>query len=95
MDAVIWKYRIPTSPGSLWVTMPVGAAILKAGVQVDGLIENLVVWVLGVPEQGEEKRLIETQWTGTPFEAKQRREYIDTVQMQSGLVCHLFEILEG
>ncbi len=90
---IVYKYSIPISAfgTGLYLDLPKGARLLSVGEQ-NG---ELMLWAL--VEQGEtmmEGRLVHVIGTGHPLVPNflhTTRDFIGTVQMQNGIVLHVFE----
>lgn len=90
----VYKYTIPPSNfgEALGRDFPKGAQLLSVGEQAG----ELVLWALVDTHTGDkiERRTITVVGTGhpVPFMPFYRPEFIGTVQMQSGIVLHVFEL---
>lgn len=88
---VIYKYAIGSDPGSFDLPLPFGAQILSVGEQ-DG---ELFLWarVRANCTRGEHHRRFRLLWTGQHFEMPAQATHLSTVQMSTGLVVHIFEVI--
>ena len=82
-DRTIWKFVV--SPYDR-TEMPCGARILHVGAQG----EDVCVWALVNPHVITEHRKIDAYGTGHPVPLDPGR-FLGTVQMDNGLVFHLFD----
>lgn len=82
----IYKYPIERNSESL--SMPKGARILSCQIQ-NG---TPTIWALVDPDESPELRMIEVYGTGHSINAgASQMVFIGTVQMNNGLVFHIFE----
>lgn len=92
MNKTIWKYPI-THPDRVEIEMPKGAELLTIQCQDN----TPTIWALVNPDKelDLEKRNFELFGTGhdVPCDMGIERKYINTFQMNTGLVFHLFERL--
>lgn len=88
MNKTIWKYPI-THPDQAVFEMPKGAEILTIQCQDN----TPTIWAVVKPHTETEKRYFEVIGTGHYFDGGEKRKYINTFQMNTGLVFHLFERL--
>ena len=86
MTEVIYKY--PLRPWSIFIDIPRDANILSAGAQKD----DIVVWAAVNPAEPLVSRLVAAHPTGIriPF-ALRGAQFVGTVQMDDGLVFHIFD----
>jgi hypothetical protein len=83
---LIWKFEL--RPWSLFIEAPKGATILSAGTQKG----EVVVWARCNPDAPKVSRLVAALPTGTPIPpACEGAEFVATVQMDDGLVFHVFD----
>ena len=87
----IWKYEfaLGASGTQFSLNLPKGATILTAQMQGDAA----VMWALVDTEMVLTKRAFVTYWTGNRMRDCYHH-YINTVTTPSGLVYHLFELLD-
>lgn len=89
MSDTIWKYELPITD-RVTLDLPVGAWALT--VQEQGGV--LCLWAAVNTAARTERRTFLIAGTGNPFDAG-GLGYIGTAQMSSGLVWHVFELVEG
>lgn len=83
---VIWKFEL--RPWSIFIDVPQGATLLAVGAQGAGV----VAWFRCDPESPKMARHVAAYPTGVPLpKACADAEYVGTVQMQDGLVFHVFD----
>jgi len=83
----IFKYHVPIDD-SVSITMKIGAKVLTVQAQR----EDVCIWALVNPAEGDEIRRFKVVGTGHRIE-EECLEYIGTVQMfDGGLVLHVFEV---
>lgn len=80
---VVWKFTL--SPWTAFVSMPVGAQIVHVGAQG----ADVCVWALCDPDAGKEPRYLAAVPTGAKVPGP-ADEFVGTVQMDDGLVFHIF-----
>ena len=86
MSKQIWKYALNINETKL--EMPDQAMVLSVGTQSD----NIYLWALVDTELANTIRIFYTRGTGWDIEKPVEYLFpIGTVQMQSGLVFHVFE----
>jgi hypothetical protein len=84
----IWKYKLAPRTE---LEMPAGAVVLTVGAQG----EDVVIWALiNSDAQNTEKRTFVDMGTGH-HAPEGTMQFIGTVQVDSGLVFHIFELLIG
>lgn len=87
----VYKYTIPANNfgQNLARDFPEHAKFLSVGEQAD----ELVMWVQVDTDEKPEQRTITVVGTGHPIPLRPlcQPEFIGTVQMQSGIVLHVFE----
>ncbi len=82
----VWKYPLDLREYQT-IEMPMGAELLTFQTQND----VATLWALVNETQNKTTRLFRIAGTGNPIDDK-IKSYVGTVQMQNGLVWHLFEI---
>ena len=88
----IWKFeQRELSTGIFSITMPKGAEILSARVQLFSGIPAL--WAMVDPEAKKVEHMIFVAWTGRAFDVAGLGRFIDTLQ-HGGLVWHVFDVGE-
>ena len=88
---VIYKYPVAVNDVA-YVSMANGADILSVQEQGDTGNRIVTIWALVDPTEKEaERRIFEIYGTGNQFPDAFPRKFIATVQMQGGLVWHVFE----
>ena len=88
VPTTIWKFVL--DPANLTIYPPKGACFLSVGEQKG----DIVIWAMINPkETKEENRTIEVFGTGQTIPPAEKRMFIGTVQMDSGLVFHVFELI--
>jgi hypothetical protein len=85
----IWKFDL--RPHSIYIDIPKGARVLSTGAQ--GF--EVVIWVLVDPEAMKVPRMVFAHPTGPDLpkilDERPGTEFIGTVQMDDGLVFHVFD----
>lgn len=82
-------HKFPLEPKDLnIVEMPEGAEILSVQVQH----ETPVLWAIVDTDRAKEQRKIRVIGTGHEINACEPLNFIDTFQLPTGLVFHVFEI---
>lgn len=94
MNAIIYKYQLPTAaPSETVLKIHYGAEFLKLDVQKD----IITLWYQ-VPLDSYETMTLHTfkiVWTGKPFEAKVIEDvYLGSAQTSDGLVWHVYDITD-
>ena len=86
MEKQIWKYTISPKES---LAMPKGAEVLTVQTQ-NG---DICLWALVDPQNKLEERYFEVYGTGHDIYCDMgiERKYIGTVQLNNGLVFHVFE----
>jgi hypothetical protein len=85
MAKTIYKYTIDQTPGGSIFQMPAGWEIISAQEQ-DG---SICIWAIVDPEKKPTDVWIAIYGTGSPLR-NINQQFIATVQMNDGLVWHLF-----
>jgi hypothetical protein len=89
-ELVIWKF--PLRPWSIFLDVPRGARVLSVGAQD----REVVAWATVDPDAPRRPRILSTVPTGAPVPpALKGAQFIGTVQMNDGLVFHVFDGGEG
>lgn len=89
MSDRIWKYELPSVPGSIWIEMPFGAKILTVQTQYNKPYLWVAVFPTVVPRKNRHFLLLETGNDKIPIDSK----YIGTVQLDEGsYVLHVYEV---
>lgn len=85
MSTVVWKFPLPVCSSA---DMPTGATVLSVGEQD----ADIVAWALCDPEAPKVSRLLTAHPTGAPLPPVLfGAAFVGTVQMESGLVFHVFD----
>lgn len=88
--ACVWKFEL--RPWSIFLDMPAHAEILSVGVQGEHPTETAVVWALCDPDAPKVSRLVAAHPTGVPLPpAMHDAAFVGTVQIEGGLVFHVFD----
>lgn len=83
---VVWKF--PLRAWSIFLDVPMDATVLSVGAQ--GL--DVVAWLLCDSQAPKVTRLLAAHPTGVPLPpALLNTEFVGTVQMDDGLVFHVFD----
>lgn len=87
----IFKYALKINYQNI-IEMPIGAKCLCVKLQND----EPMIWAIVNESSEKEEHFFEFLATGQQFEndCSSRREYIGTIQLNNGLVFHLFEIIK-
>jgi len=85
----IYKYELVADRGTSFVMMPIGARAISAGEQSG----RLYVWAEACLSEPLEQRRFLVQPTGYIDLPPMPLKFIDTVQMQDGLVWHVYEVM--
>lgn len=82
----IWKIKLVPLPGTQTVSIPKNSTVLKFGVQGN----DIVFWVLCDPDQSKIPLRLTLFFTGSAIGVS-NLAYLDTVEIRSGLVFHIFQ----
>lgn len=86
MKDVIWKYEL--RPWTIFLDIPQGAKLLAVGAQGS----DVVAWFRCNPDARRVPRMVAAFPTGVELPLAARAgEYVGTVQMDDGLIFHVFE----
>lgn len=83
---VVWKFRL--RPWTIFIDVPRGARVLSVGAQGP----DVVAWLLCDPDAEYVARMLAAWPTGEVLPtAAEGAAFVGTVQMDDGLVFHVFE----
>jgi len=92
MTQTVWKAQVDPEPGAAWVKVPLGAELLFAREQNEGI----AVWFRCDPDKPESVRLITRVQTGDPAPSADQGRFLGTACFANGAyVLHVFESVQA
>ena len=85
-NRVVYKYPLDITDRQS-VCLPLGAQILSIQAQNN----TLMLWAMVDPDQVAQSVVLQILGTGNPAQVSHRAKHIETVQMPTGLVWHIFK----
>lgn len=83
---IVWKFRL--RPWTIFIDVPRGARVLSVGAQGS----DVVAWLLCASDEPVAPRLLAAWATGEVLpRAAEGAAFVGTVQMDDGLVFHVFD----
>lgn len=87
---VVWKF--PVRAWSAFQDVPRGAEILSVGVQGVPPVEEACFWALCDPDAPKVPRMVSAFPTGAPLPSVWGEAvFVGTIQIEGGLVFHIFD----